>query len=51
MFDDENDEQDLAKLRGGSSKKPKMAVLNQKSVSKWEMDELFADDDGYEEEF
>lgn len=51
MFDDEHDEQDLENIRGGSSKKPKMAVLNQKKVSSWEMDELFADEEGYEEEF
>lgn len=47
-FDFEED-MDLDEIRGGD-KKPKMAILNQKKVSKWEMDELFGDE-GYEEEF
>lgn len=33
----------------GQSKKPGMSMLNQKKVSKWEMDELFTDDDYFEE--
>ncbi len=53
-FDLENleDERQLEKIRGETTKKPKMNILNQKKLSKWEMDELFLDDDQeYEEEF
>ena len=46
-FDFEEDNE-LEQIRGGD-KKPKMAILNQKKVSKWEMDELLADDDYFEE--
>ncbi len=44
-----DDEMELETIRGHSSKKPSMNLLNQKKVSKWEMDELLADDDYYEE--
>ena len=43
------DENQLEEIRS-SSKKPKMSILNQKKLSKWEMDELFLDET-YEEEF
>lgn len=46
-FDMEEDV-DMDSIRG-QVKKPGMGLLNQKKVSKWEMDELFSDD--YEEEF
>lgn len=49
MFDDFEEESEMSRIKG--SKKPKMTLLNQKKVSKWEMDELFAEDDGYAEEF
>lgn len=45
------DEEMLDEIRGETQKKPKMSLLNQKKVSKWEMDELFTDGDDYEEEF
>ncbi|MBD3208997.1 hypothetical protein GF367_01080 [Candidatus Woesearchaeota archaeon] len=45
----EEDRENLEQIRGGD-KKPKMSLLNQKKVSRWEMDELFSDDD-YQEEF
>ncbi len=41
------DESQLEEIRTGR-KKPEMSILNQKKLSKWEMDELFLDD-GYEE--
>jgi hypothetical protein len=47
------DEQQLEEIRGENTKKPKMNILNQKRLSKWEMDELFLEtekDDDYEEE-
>jgi hypothetical protein len=47
---DMDDESELERIRG-QDKKPKMGILNQKKVSKWEMDELFADEDDYYEEF
>ena len=46
---DMEEEMDMDAIRG-QSRKPKMGLLNQKKVSKWELDELFAEDD-YEEEF
>lgn len=45
------DEQMLDEIRGETTKKPKLSLLNQKKVNKWEMDELFTDDEQYEEEF
>lgn len=46
------DERQLEKIRGETIKKPKMNILNQRKLSKWEMDELFLDDEErYEEEF
>jgi len=45
---DINEDIDVESIRG-QSKKPSMSILNQKKVSKWELDELFADD--YYEEF
>lgn len=47
------DERQLEKIRGEAIRKPKMNILNQKKLSKWEMDELFLDSDEehYEEEF
>jgi len=55
-FDLENleDERQLEKIRGeGGPKKPKMNILNQKKLSRWELDELFLDeeDNHYDEEF
>ncbi|MGV8161818.1 MAG: hypothetical protein ACP5N2_00620 [Candidatus Nanoarchaeia archaeon] len=46
------DEQQLEEIRGENSKKPKMNILNQKRLSKWEMDELFLDNEHeeYDEE-
>ena len=43
------DENQLEEIRSGL-KKPRMSILNQKKLSKWEMDELFLEDT-YEEEF
>jgi len=42
-FDDEGmeDEFEFDMVRGGHGKKPKMAVLNKKKLSSFEMDELF----------
>lgn len=45
------DEKQLEEIRGETQKKPKMEILNQKKLSKWEMDELFLDNETYEEEF
>ena len=47
------DEQQLEEIRGEGVKKPKMSLLNQKKINRWEMDELFLDEKGeeYEEEF
>jgi len=39
---------DMDAIRG-QEKKPGINILNQKKVSKWELDELFLDE--YEEEF
>lgn len=50
------DEQQLEEIRGETSKKPRMNILNQKRLSRWEMDELFLDNEkegeseDYEEE-
>ena len=44
------DEMQLEKIRGEIDKRPKMNILNQKKLSKWELDELFLDGE-YEEEF
>ncbi len=44
------DENMLDEIRGEVKKKPKMSILNQKKINKFEMDELFSEDD-YEEEF
>ncbi len=52
-FTSVEDEKQLEEIRGENVKKPKMNILNQKRLSKWEMDELFLDsdkDDDYEEE-
>jgi hypothetical protein len=47
------DERQLEKIRGETIKKPKMNILNQKKLSKWEMDELFLDEseETYDEDF
>lgn len=45
------DEQMLDEIRGETTRKPKISLLNQKKVSKWELDELFTDEEEYEEEF
>ena len=37
------DENQLEEIRS-SVKKPNMAILNQRKLSKWEMDELFLED-------
>jgi hypothetical protein len=51
MFDDHYEEdQELAHIRGVAQKKKDMGLLNQRKVSKWEMDELFSEDE-YVEEF
>ncbi len=50
MKEDFNLDEEFEAIRN-QDKKPKMAILNQKKVSKWEMDELFSDDDEYVEEF
>ena len=52
-FTSVEDEAQLEEIRGENSKKPRMNILNQKKLSKWEMDELFLDNEGeedYEEE-
>ena len=46
---DMDDEMELEAIRGHNAKKPTMSILNQKKVSKWEMDELLAEDDYFEE--
>lgn len=38
---EDQDEYVLDEVRGGHGKKPKMAVLNKKKLSSYEMDELF----------
>ncbi len=45
------DEHQLEEIRGEHTKKPKLEILNQKKLSKWEMDELFLNEEEYEEEF
>ena len=52
-FSSIENEKQLEEIRGENTKKPKMNILNQKRLSKWEMDELFLDqdkDDDYDEE-
>ena len=44
----DTEEMDMDSIRG-QDKKPSMGLLNQKKISRWEMDELFTDE--YEEEF
>jgi len=44
------DEHQLEKIRGETVRKPKMNILNQRKLSKWEMDELFLDDEEHFEE-
>ena len=43
-MDDQKDEFLLDEINGCRGKKPKMAALNKKQVSSWEMDELFVED-------
>ena len=51
-LDNLEDERQLEKIRGETIRKPKMNILNQRKLSKWEMDELFLDEEEqYEEEF
>ncbi len=38
-----DDEFEFDEIRGAHGKKPKMAVLNKKKLSSYEMDELFLD--------
>ncbi len=38
-----DDEFEFDEVRGAHGKKPKMAVLNKKKISSYEMDELFLD--------
>jgi len=45
------DENILEKIRGETKRKPEMSILNQKKINKWEMDELFNEENEYEEEF
>jgi hypothetical protein len=52
-FTSVEDEKQLEEIRGETLKKPKMNILNQKRLSKWEMDELFLEtekDEDYDEE-
>lgn len=44
------DEFQLEEIRSSKQSKRNLNLLNQKKLSKWEMDELFLDDT-YEEEF
>ena len=44
------DEFQLEEIRSSSKSKKDLNILNQKRLSRWEMDELFLDD-SYEEEF
>ncbi|MFT4260961.1 MAG: hypothetical protein ACMXX9_00840 [Candidatus Woesearchaeota archaeon] len=44
------DEFQLEEIRSSKQSKKNINLLNQKNLSKWEMDELFLDD-SYEEEF
>ncbi|MBW2974799.1 hypothetical protein KY366_03710 [Candidatus Woesearchaeota archaeon] len=38
-----DDEYEFDEVRGAHGKKPKIAILNKKKVSSYEMDELFLD--------
>jgi hypothetical protein len=52
-FSSIEDEKQLEEIRGENLKKPKMNILNQKRLSKWEMDELFLEhnrDEDFDEE-
>ena len=49
-MDTMEDEFQLEEIRNSKQSKKNMNLLNQKKLSKWEMDELFLDDT-YEEEF
>ncbi len=40
---EKDDEFTLDEVRGSHGRKPKMALLNKKKVSSYEMDELFLD--------
>ncbi|MBW2988838.1 hypothetical protein KY358_00815 [Candidatus Woesearchaeota archaeon] len=40
-----DDEFEFDEIRGAHGKKPKMAILNKKKISSYEMDELFLDFD------
>ena len=44
-----DDEMELQAIRSKTNKKPGMSLLNQKKLSKWEMDELFSEEDSFEE--
>lgn len=50
-FTNLEDEQQLEEIRGENSKKPRMNILNQKRLSKWEMDELFLDEEKDDNEY
>ena len=39
------DEKELEKIRSLANKKPKLSLLNQKKLSKWELDELFLEEE------
>ena len=45
------DENTLEEIRGEGRRRPRMTLLNQKKINRWELDELFNEDDKYEEEF
>jgi hypothetical protein len=52
-FTSVEDEEQLEEIRGENARKPRMNILNQKKLSRWEMDELFLDNESeedYEEE-
>ena len=42
-MDYDDDEFVMDEVRGSHGRKPKMAILNKKKVSSWEMDELFTE--------
>ena len=41
IFESQEDEFEFDQIRGSHGKKPKMAILNKKKLSPYEMDELF----------
>ncbi|MEA2038085.1 MAG: hypothetical protein U9O94_11360 [Nanoarchaeota archaeon] len=41
MFESKDEDFELDEIRGSHGRKPKMAILNKKKLSSFEMDELF----------